>query len=541
MKEYIITVANPAVWDTLWDELTKDGLGDNFVPKRPVEVLNERPFNDRCAHFNLTDEEAIELRKDPRIQFIELQADLQEDVKKELIGHVPPTPDPGTGPNPDPDPDHDHLPRPKIGIRRGLYDKSNSISPQMKNWGLLRCINESNPFAGVDSVNGDYTYNLDGTGVDLIVMDSGVEPDHPEFAVNADGTGGSRVVDFDWSSLGVPGCPSAEQINGYLGDSDGHGSNCASIAAGNTCGWASGAAIYSLRIFDGFNIKTGEYLGAISSDIGFDLVRAFHLAKRIAGNMRPTICTNSWGYLSGYSGMQYTVWRGTQYNMPYPNPSFGQVYFYHPYTVEYLNIAVENCAEAGVILVGAAGNYRHKIDVPGGVDYDNYYRYYSPFYGTEDVFYHRGSSPCNSPSMVTVGAVDNTPVEQKAYFSESGPRVDVYAPGVMIMGAYSDNSYQTPAVEDPRSPGYYLNKISGTSQATPQVTGVLACLLQARPDMTTAEAKRWLALSSTKNVLVEGADPSYTNTHGLQGGANRVLHMPFTNVFRGHVSPDRRD
>ena len=33
----------------------------------------------------------------------------------------------------------------------------------------------------------------------------------------------------------------------WVGDSDGHGTNCASIAAGNTCGWAPGAAIYSLR------------------------------------------------------------------------------------------------------------------------------------------------------------------------------------------------------------------------------------------------------------------------------------------------------
>lgn len=508
MKEYIITVADPAVWDTLWDELTKDGLGDNFVPKRPVEVLNERPFNDRCAHFNLTDEEAAELRNDPRIQFIELQADQQDDVKKELIG-----------------------------IRTGLFDKSNSITPSMKNWGLLRCTNESNPFVGVDSIEGDYTYNLDGTGVDIIVMDSGVEPDHPEFAVNANGTGGSRVVDFDWSSLGVPGCPTSEQIGGYLGDADGHGSNCASIAAGNTCGWASGADIYSLRIFDGIGIKSGEYLGAINSDIGFDLVRAFHLAKQAAGNTRPTICTNSWGYLSGYSGIQYTVWRGTQYNMAYPNPSFGQVYYYHPYTVEYLNASVDNAADAGVIFVGAAGNYRHKIDVPGGVDYDNYYRYsWGPY--TEDVYYHRGSSPCNAASMVTVGAVDNSSTERKAYFSESGPRVDVYAPGVMIMGAYANHPYQTPAVEDPRNPEYYLNKISGTSQATPQVTGVLACLLQARPNMTVEEAKRWLANYAVKDVLQEGGDPSYSNPYGLQGGNNRVLRMPFTEVFRGGIKSD---
>ena len=72
MREYIISVADPSVWDTLWDELTVDGLGDNFIPTRAVQVLNDRPFNDYQAHFNLTDAEADLIRKDPRIQTIEL-------------------------------------------------------------------------------------------------------------------------------------------------------------------------------------------------------------------------------------------------------------------------------------------------------------------------------------------------------------------------------------------------------------------------------------------------------------------------------------
>lgn len=506
MKEYIVTVADPAVWNTLWDELTKDGLGDNFVPKRAVEVANERPFNDRCAHFMLDDHEVAELRNDPRIQFVELKADLQDDVKKELVG-----------------------------IRPGLYDKSNSITPAMKNWGLLRCINESDPFKSRESIDGNYTFNLDGQGVDIIVVDSGVEANHPEFAVNPDGTGGSRVIDFDWHSLGVPGCPAAADIGGYLGDSDGHGSNCASIAAGNTCGWASAARIYSIRVFGGTDITNGAYLGAIDSDIVFDLVRAFHLAKKSSGNTRPTVCTNSWGYYSGYAGMQYTVWQGRKYNNVSPSPTYGQVYHYHPYTVEYLNASVENCATAGVIFVGAAGNYHHKIDVPAGADYDNYYLYEA--YGlTETVFYHRGSSPGNAPSAITVGAVDNASAERKAAFSDSGPGVDIYAPGAMIMGAYSSESYMTPAVQDPRDGRYYLNKLSGSSQSVAQVTGVLACLLQARPKITGEEARRWLSNYSIKGHLREGSDPSYANPHGLQGGANQILRMPFVSDRCGRIS-----
>jgi subtilisin family serine protease len=236
--------------------------------------------------------------------------------------------------------------------------------------------------------------------------------------------------------------------------------------------------------------------------------------------------------------MTYTVYRGTQYNITSANTAYGQVYFYHPYIVNYLNTSVENCSAAGVICVGAAGNYRHKIDVPGGPDYNNYYRYA----GFEDVYYHRGSSPTCAPSMINVGAIDSImtspPIERKASFSETGPRVDIYAPGVMIMGAYANKPYQTYAVPDPRNSAYYLNKISGTSQATPQVTGLLACVLQARPRMNASQAKAFLTEYSVKNVLDQnaGAGTGYSNLFYLQGGNNRYLYQPFKSSIRGTIT-----
>lgn len=507
--EFVVTVRDPAVWDTgFWNEMTQDGLGDNWVPKRAVDVANERPFNRRCAHFLLTPAEAQELKKDSRVKNVELKADLQDDVFREMTAQRP-----------------------------GIFDKTNTTTAGMLNWGLLRSSRNTNPFVTESSVADNFNYVLDGTGVDIIIVDSGVEPDHPEFAVNADGTGGSRVIDFDWSSLGVPGVPESADIGGYLGDSDGHGSHCASIAAGNTCGWASGADIYSIRIFSGNSIRGTGFLGAIDSDLVFDLISAFHLAKVAAGNTRPTIVNNSWGYRSSYYGMTETHYRGTVYNNTTPNANYGQVYILHPYTLDYITESVENCVESGAILIGAAGNYRHKIDVEGGLDYDNYYVYDGWFY-TEDVYYHRGSSPTNAPSMINVGAVDNTTVEQKAEYSETGPRVDVFAPGSMIMGAYANESYVTPAVEDPRADGFYLNKISGTSMASPQVTGMVACLLQSQPDLTIAQVKSFINHWSSKDVLVEGASTAYSNLRGLQGATNQILRTPFDRSARGGFNLD---
>lgn len=511
MKEYIITVKDTMVWDTgLWNELTVDGLGNNFIPTRGVEVLNERPFNEWCAHFNLTDEEAQQIRQDARIDSVELQADLQEGVEKGFSA---------------------------VRASANYNRHPASTTSSMKNWGLHRCVNQADPYGTNTSVTAELPYNLDGTGVDVIVMDAGVEPNHPEFAVNANGTGGSRVVDFNWASLGVPGTASAASIGGYLGDADGHGSHCASVSCGNTQGWASGAAIYSIRIFSGNNIRTGTFLGAINSDIGFDLVRVFHLAKVAAGNTRPTICTNSWGYRSSYSGMTSTVYRGVTYPGSTPNASRGQVNYLHPYVVNYLDASATNCVNAGVILVGAAGNYYHKIDISGGLDYNNYYNSY---YGV--TYYHRGSSPTRATGFINVGAIDTimtTPaIERKSNFSETGPGVHIYAPGSMVMGAYANKPFNTAAVPDTRNSAFYLNKVSGTSMACPQVTGVLACFLQARPTATAADCLAWLIESSTPNALNENPSggTGYSNNFYLQDGNNRVLHQAFKSATRGSIT-----
>ena len=512
MREYLITVYDPKIWDELWDTLTVDGLSDNYIPSRGVEVLNERPFNDFCAHFNLTDEEAAEIEKDPRIKAIELETTLIPFVEKVLVGS-----------------------------RLGTYDRNESVTTDsMKNWGLLRCINQVDPFGNSLAVTTNFTYNLDGEGIDVIIMDSGVEANHPEFAVNIDGSGGSRVVDFNWETLGVPGIVAGSSIGGYLGDSDSHGTNVASIVAGNTCGWASKAAIYSIRIFSGQDITTGATLGAINSDLAYDLVKAFHLQKISNNNTRPTIVNSSWGNTVTYTNMTNINYRGVNYAEISRNVTYGQVTTAHPYLIVSLNSSVDSCSNAGVINVGAAGNWSHKIDVPGGIDYNNYYNRND--YPGLNINYHQGMSPTCASTMINVGSSDssnqtNTP-ERKGFFSETGPRVDIYAPGYMIMGAFGNKTYITPAVPDPRNTAYYLNKEAGTSQASPQVTGVLACVLQARPTMTYITAKEFLTTYSNKNALNENSagGTAYSNQYYLQGGSNEYLYMPFNDPVRGFIN-----
>jgi hypothetical protein len=112
------------------------------------------------------------------------------------------------------------------------------------------------------------------------------------------------------------------------------------------------------------------------------------------------------------------------------------------------------------------------------------------------------------------------------------------------MGAYRNATYIAPAIQDPRNTVYYLNKVSGTSQASPQVAGIASLLCQARPWMTATDVLNIITASSVKNLLSETfywdydiqyqtstyasiSTGTYTNLSSLQGAINGYLYMPF--------------
>lgn len=98
-------------------------------------------------------------------------------------------------------------------------------------------------------------------------------------------------------------------------------------------------------------------------------------------------------------------------------------------------------------------------------------------------------SPAASPDAITVAAVGKDLTVAK-FSSRGGDRFpgkpDVAAPGVMI---YSGTSKASPmSVEQPQA-GFGYIAISGTSMATPHVSGLIAMLKQKYPGLTTAQFK----------------------------------------------------
>lgn len=102
------------------------------------------------------------------------------------------------------------------------------------------------------------------------------------------------------------------------------------------------------------------------------------------------------------------------------------------------------------------------------------------------------SSPASDDRALAVGAAEED--DDLAVFSSVGPRVgdsglkpDVIAPGVNVVAAQAGGT----TADD----GYVA--MSGTSMATPHVTGAAAILFQEHPDWTAEQVKRQLMQSAT--------------------------------------------
>jgi serine protease AprX len=123
--------------------------------------------------------------------------------------------------------------------------------------------------------------------------------------------------------------------------------------------------------------------------------------------------------------------------------------------------AVNNAVKAGKVVVCAAGNSGPNSKTIG--------------------------CPADTPSALTVGATDKS--DAIASFSSRGPnrdgtvKPDVSAPGKDIVSCRATGTNDQKAIDT-----YYLS-MSGTSMATPMVSGSVILLLQKKPDLTPAQVK----------------------------------------------------
>ena len=313
-------------------------------------------------------------------------------------------------------------------------------------------------------------YGLDGSGVGVAVIDSGVS-DHPDLH-SASNLGQSRVV---YSESFVAG--DASTNDGY-----GHGTHVAGIIGGNGSASASGYSRQYTGIAPGVNIINLRVLDANGGGSDSDVIAAVDRAIDLKD----------------------------VYNIRIINLSLGRP-VQESYTLDPICQAVEAAWNAGITVVVAAGNN-------GRSNYST-----TEGYGTIN-------SPGNDPYVITVGAVSEHGTDFRsddaiASFSSKGPSLvdhvakpDIVAPGngivsLLATGSTLDANYpQFEVAPNPvqscdlfnvcttTTPQSQYFVLSGTSMATPVVSGAAALLLQQNPNLTPDQIKARLMQTAWKGL-----------------------------------------
>lgn len=511
LKEWIVTLHKREDLESFYEDMETPG-GLITIPDRRVQC-RERRLISRNTHYMLTHEEAEQVKQDPRVWDVELAALV--DITTRPQGYK---------------------------IVQGDFDKSWTADADDINWGLLRHCEEDNRSnwgnAATSLVRDDLTITASGKNVDVVIVDGHIDPDHPEFAANSDGTGGTRVVQYNWFqhtnevSGGSNGTYVYDRSGSYTNatdrDDNNHGCHCAGTVAGNTQGWARDANIYNISPY-----STNP--NSLSSSLMWDYIRAWHNSKAInttTGRRNPTITNNSYGSIltvneNGFGTPKRVNYRGTDFN-PGRDLTLAEMRergFYAPgstFSIPYYFTSrqadMQDAIDDGIIIVASAGNAYWKTVNATDQDYNN--TFIMPFSGTDYTWYlHRGTgSGAGYAPVINVGATSNERDEEKAPFSNCGNQVDIYAAGEAIQ-----SSLHSGGVTDARDSSYDLGKYQGTSMSGPQVAGVLAILAESWPNMKQTQAQQWLIDNASLDKMKDTETDNPMDLESLQGAPNRYL------------------
>lgn len=324
------------------------------------------------------------------------------------------------------------------GVRRVTLDRP-----------LQLFLDQTVPKIGAASVRDDL--GIDGTGVTVAVLDSGIDGTHPDLAYGSKVVANVKILGDEHALAGV-GVP----VEGLASTdtTSGHGTHVAGIVAGD--GTASG----------------GRYRG---------VAPGAHLVGIGAGE--------SFGMVTAAVGMDWLIDHRDTYGIRVLNNSWGDgTVAYDP--LDPLNQATKAVHDAGITVVQAAGN--------------------DGAYGAGRI-----SRYCIPEWVVCVGAATKTgtlaSLSSRGDPSQPEWSPDVLAPGEYVTSARSLTAAGATAnfspfdLTDPAAPRVlpaeywttYTVK-SGTSMAAPHVAGVVALLLEANPR---------LAPDAVREVLKRTAHP----------------------------------
>ncbi|PYT75443.1 MAG: hypothetical protein DMG42_08425 [Acidobacteria bacterium] len=411
----------------------------------------------------------------------------------------------------------------KLDVIRGAhYSVPVKSLPALADDPDVAYISPNRPLSGTSTSTLDYTpesvnaqvawqqWGLDGTGVGVAVIDSGITAVGDLYWwIPSNQTYGSRVV---YSQNFVPGTTDTSDLYG-------HGTHVAGIIASQ--GWFSTGGNFT-HTFKGIAPNA-------------NIINLRVLDQNGAGTDSSVI-----------AAIQTAISLKSTYNIRVINLSLGRQ-VYESYTVDPLCQAVEAAWSAGIVVVAAAGNQGRNDSA-----------------GTEG--YGTIAAPGNDPYAITVGAMKtaNTPArvdDTIASYSSKGPtaydfvvKPDIVAPGNQVVSTLAPNApllstptdvylseYSSSTTTSTGSGGNTKNnkknstssltantispsymRLSGTSMATPVVSGAAVLLLQQNPNLTPDQVKARLMKTASKNF------PAYSTVTDPTTG---IIYTDYYDIF----------
>jgi serine protease AprX len=340
---------------------------------------------------------------------------------------------------------------------------------------------------------------LDGKGVSVAVIDSGVDPTHP-FLRNPDGT--SAVVE----NLKMVCEPVTEStcapVDAGSADTDllsagGHGMHVNGIVAGRDVTLSDGTRMHGAAPGASLvSISTGAALFIIGADAALNWVLDHHAAPCGPGVPATTcppirVTSNSYG------------------------PSGGGAFDPSSATVKLQRALVSE----GVVTVWANGNDggdgSTSLSNPPGMD---------PTPGILSVASYFDQNTGTRDGTVSAFSSRGRRGDQSTYPDISAPGEDITSSCRVYLPVCSSGL-------DPKDGGDY-NTISGTSMATPHISGIVAQLFQADPSATPAQIEA--AIESTAYKYTDGApyEPAQIGTTSYDKGHGLVDVVAAANAIR---------
>jgi len=306
---------------------------------------------------------------------------------------------------------------------------------------------------------------IDGTGINVAVIDSGIDKNHPDLV-------GKVIAEKNFLANEI----SADDLLG-------HGTMIAGIIAG------SGAS------------SNGRYVGIAP---GANLINVKVIDQNGNGRVSDIIAGIEWAIYNGADVLSLSL---GGINLGETNPP--------------ITMAADNAADKGVVVCVAAGNRNStesesqltgasasqlkgpspvELSQAGGSGKDVYFLFVPIVLALPPGLI---DSPGDGVSVITLGSTDAE--GHMASFSGSGPtrddriKPDVVAPGTDIIST-------VPAgLKGPEYVDIYYARESGTSLSTPIAAGLAALLLQEKEDLTPA---------GVKGAMTRGAS-KLNNSHGV--------------------------